>query len=601
MRIPGLWSPHDGIWGVALSGGNPFLRLHAEQENYETDRSQAVASDLSGIWPLRSSDPVVRRQTATEVTATINRAVRSYQSEDSDEPNANADLVSLLATLNAAPAQLKPADWELVGHRLVHDNDSAQKTLIWGYWFLVLAALTQGDTSERAIKRAVCLFFTSLPEALRSKSEKPKRRGRPRKDAAPEPSATKVSIETNTKRALLTKKLLSEPGCFRHLASRALSQQVFGPFGWLGTPFIEDNPFWLVGSLVVRAYALSDQEPEGKEPLRPLEPSALYAATDYNALLYGGAQFLLKTEQAVPFIDWDTVVEAASRSSKDSNDTAAAHLRRGWDKHQAVVRELVRPQDEDSRRREALLPVVDEPMLLLALSCVFRYRYTLRHDICPDLLLERVVWLYLQQCGDSRAAGLPCLVRAHEPGEPSWMALLFLDWDLPGDPPEEDAQGFDLGEAITDWRVAEILLPLVGCCICALLRSQGLISKTATAVDHPALGSYASKPLIRIRAFLDAASAIWRKRSKGLSTATLAEEMTINEDDLKEWLRCQPFYLSDIERLLADISATSGTATFAMGGGLLDSRNTRGHCLPAWLAHELDLLEQALRVDARED
>lgn len=558
MRISGLWSPREGVWEQVLIGQDPWRLLAVEADAYADPLSTPVSGDLAGHWPRatkRFDDRLVNaRDVALEIEQLFSEAL----------PTADAPHISqsAIGAISAAPARLELEQWGRLAHLLmnVHGVPNFSRAFMWWAWIKALAALYYGDCSKHAMELAAGNAIESLYPNLKEDTKQ----------------ARQAEMQN---RFVLFDALMAERGALQHLISRAYGTKFFGPFGWLGTPYAVLDSFWFSGAICAHTYRTLTETSPG------IDTASIYAAVGESPLLYAAAKTLLSLSEIDQGVDWAAMLETHGQESSTLAQTMEP-LPTARQAAQTLYFDHILATCQDERTRQTLLPVIDEPQLLSVVSSVMRVRWTTTARSIDSSLLERCVWHFLLLLGDPAAAGTPSVANTFDLGTNAPSPYEF-DWLSP--PPE-----FELSDALVDWRVVEILLPLVGATIHAMLRGRASIDESESLWESPAFADFSVKPLLTIRAFLDACLAVWRDRSQGLTTKTAAKAAGITESALKEWLGQQPFYLSDIERLLINLHAADDEVTLGMAGGLLESRASRGHCIPDWLSTELDLLEGTL-------
>lgn len=594
MSLVGIWAPREAVWGSLLCGGDPFEHLALERRNFYGERSRNLGCDLSGHWPPAPSSDGERELAAAAVAKRIELVFEDWVDDQSTDPRngkgsvrnkamAEAKLAGAVAAMSAAPAHLLPHSIEvlvqqLLSHTACPHTSRAIRLWLWASGLRALQLASSGGSggseglSLRMQAEAAQTFFMGKGNV---KVDGPQGQG---------------LLRSAARRIELMEALMLERGALQHYLSRALSQRLFGDLGYLGTPLLQEtDDIWGVGG-VMASYANTLPALNS-----PPEPGVLFAAAGQRPLIYAAARWLQEVRKGMVLVPDAVVFGGAPAGGGKSAGLRAAYA------EAKQLEQLGLEGDNDATVRRTLLPVVTEDILLAVVSTVWRYSAAITPDSLPANVVNRAVWQFLHLLGDHRYSGeedalvdpAPPLAFLEDWRGIDYYARCERGWD-------DDALSTIAVDAMEDWRVDEILMPLLAAVVAAHLRSQGHLasgeSMQALMPVHEHLGL--GDNTIHCRPFLQACGQLWKQRDKGLAPHVIAEQMGVEEDALREWLKAQPFQLTTIEELLINLSNTGEELTFALAGGLLDSQQVRGHCIPGWLQRELDVITEHQRLKA---
>lgn len=243
---------------------------------------------------------------------------------------------------------------------------------------------------------------------------------------------------------------------------------------------------------------------------------------------------------------------------------------------------------EEEKFRRVLLTEVDAELATQAALLVFRWR---------PFFMGRRVW--------SEPQGFVLAVE-------SWISGVLFRWGEsgprlryaergavgdyllqgPGQATAEGVEGLLEGEKRLDWRVAEILRPLIYSAMTSLA-----ISVKAGHADNLCKVEWIREkiwdpagPPIRVEAAVGGLFRLARSEQTSIKRLEArerrwAKQLGVKTQDLKDWLECQPFDLDDLEAFRVAMEA--GEAELAAVGGLRETLLSRAHFKPAWLVGPL--------------
>ena len=586
MRLVGLWAPREAIWRTLLSGGSPFERMALERRNWHGDRSRSLGCDLSGHWPTEASSELERDLSAAAVANRVELLLGDYlRSSTGEEPAAlaAARLSAVVGGLASAPAHLPAHSVELMAHDLLSwgQHSQAPRGLAWWVWVNAVWAVLRTQGVEGCPATAAELWPELSTYLMQQAGELP-----------PAEEAERMQRSWAIRNEVIDT-LMATKGALPHYLSRALGQRLFGDAGYLGTPFVAPDDLWRSGAYAAHFLANGDLA-AGAAP--DIDQTALYANTGGRPLVYAAAKWLLAVRSAMVL----TPDRALFSREAMAAGSGFPQLRQSLVESSRISALAGLDGPEEAARR-TLLPVVTEDVLVAVVSAVIRYQHAITPEGYPGGLEQRAIAQFLLLLGDPPAASddsegiedsAPSLSLVTDP-DAAYSSRCEVDWD--------DRDLLPLAaESCGDWRVEEILLPLLASVVAAHLRANGYLAKgECMQARMPAFSSFGiTTAPVTIRRFLQACGAVWKQRGRGLTPDTAAAELQIDADELRGWLEQQPFSMSTIEELLIGMSAAGEELSFALAGGLLDSQAVRGHCLPGWLQEELAILEEHLREGA---